>query len=441
MFIFDLIVPMYAENYDNRLTMTDEIFVAFGGLEYTECLCLNITKSNLQDILLNILFSSSTDLDYEILSMDILRKTAEIYTEKRMRMLPVCKEISKILELFCDDSHWSNILNYFDRKHDKHLLYVTIKTLSVTMHTFPQLLFKLRLKSVLKNLTVKENAIHYLELLISLIDYSCNPEANSDNCKCENKVSCAIDSLENNFTVLCHELSCNWNVLLNMFLQTENQNMFSFLMLWKILCEKHMKKSHSSIFLKEVFAMEFMVIAMKMSADCLRTYVDIISQIVFSNLGTNSWHLLKEEQYQKNILAALSNGFLLLLKGRRTSSFYSTFISLPASFLNEDVQFDVIYKKVFFIVLSLLSEFRCALLLTEALEKVFDFLIRPINKWKLESTHFWIFDTFIEDDELLFGVMLAFLKIYCCLRKEDLRFGGNNPSVDMLRKLQNKFFG
>ncbi|GFY72475.1 lines-like protein 1 [Trichonephila inaurata madagascariensis] len=117
----------------------------------------------------------------------------------------------------------------------------------------------------------------------------------------------------------------------------------------------------------------------------------------------------------------------------RTSSFYSTFISLPTSLFNEDVQFDVIYKKVFFIVLSLLSEFRCALLLTEALEIFFDFLIMPINKWKLQSTHFWIFDTFMEDDDLLFGVMLAFLKIYCCLRKEDLRFGKNNPLVDMLR--------
>ncbi|GFY72474.1 lines-like protein 1 [Trichonephila inaurata madagascariensis] len=252
----------------------DEIFIAFEGLEYTECLCLNITKSKLHDVLLNILFSSSTNLDYELLFMDILRKTAEIYTEKGMRMLSVCKEISKILELFCDDSSWNNILNYFDRKQDKHLRYVTIKTLSVIMHTFPQSLFKLRLENY-------------------------NPCAKSDNCKCENKVSCASDSLENNFTVLCHELSCNWKVLLNMFLLTENQNTFSFLMLWKILCEKHMKKSHSSIFLKEEFALEFMAISVKMSTDCLRTYVDIISQIVFSNLGTNSWHLLKEEQYQK----------------------------------------------------------------------------------------------------------------------------------------------
>ncbi|GFS44836.1 lines-like protein 1 [Nephila pilipes] len=389
---------------------------------------------NLRDALKSIMFSSSTDSEYELLFMDVLRRIAEIYTEKGMRRLHVCKEISKFLELFYDDCIWNNVINYFDRKQDKYLLYVTIKALSVIMYIFPQQLFKLRLDSLMKNMIEKENSAHYLKLLTSLVDHKYDSGTNCDNCKCKNKVPCVINPVESNYGVLCHEFSFNWNTLIDVFLRTENQNMASFLILWKTLCEKHMKGNLSNIFLKEEFALEFITLSLKMSTDCLKIYVDIISQIFCSKLESNSWHLHGKKEYEEIVVSALISGFLSVALKERTISCCSFFSCPPTNLFNEDVKFDVTSKKIVFIVLSLLAEFHSASLLSEALAKVFDFLEMPMNKWKPQSTHFWIFDIFIEEDDLLFGVMLAFLKIYCCLKKiEDLSLQNEDPQVEIFR--------
>ncbi|CAL1276852.1 unnamed protein product [Larinioides sclopetarius] len=370
--------------------------------------------------------------------MNILRKIAETYIKNVVSTSFVCENIYRFMQLFCVEDIWHKTLCYFKRREDKFLLYGIKKFLAATMYTFTQELFVSRLEILLKDLhqnAKKESCSYDLELLKCLVDFCSSRYIDSNICSCENPINCTVLPLEDIFTVLCLELSYGWNTLLDIFLRVENQNLSLFLNLWKHLCERNLKEEFLLIFLNDEFAVDFLSLSLKMPSEPFRMYVDIISQIFSSNSKRSVLKHLEEKKFEEAVINALSAELFQLLSSRSETSPFCSSVSRCSNLLGEEtIKFAVTSKKVIFIILNLLAEFRNILLLCKGLKEVFNFFAKHIKNRKSQSTYLWIIDTFIEEDDLLFGVMLASLRIYCSLKNLSLRSESNTPAVDVFMK-------
>lgn len=71
-----------------------------------------------------------------------------------------------------------------------------------------------------------------------------------------------------------------------------------------------------------------------------------------------------------------------------------------------------IYLYIFF------SDLKNKLLLNKAVQNLFDFLKNNFDVSSDEPVKEWIFDVFIDQDDILLGVILALLKIYINLKED-----------------------
>ncbi|GIX68106.1 hypothetical protein CDAR_197231 [Caerostris darwini] len=411
---------------------------SFEDIECNECFC-PASLIDPYELLVKILSSPTENLEYELICMNALRRMADIYLKRTVQTFCVCKNLAKFLEVFINDDIWHKTLDYFKRKEDKYLQFVVIKLLAVVMHTFPVQVFKLRLEILVKSLlqnAEKENHMHYLDLFAKLIEYnsSANANENKDNCKCKCTVPGTIISSKDILGILSCELSQNWDRFLDIFLRTKHQNVISFLVLWKILCEKNLGSDFFSTVVNEKYGLEFLSLSSKIPPKGFKLYVDIIFLIFYSKLKGDSLNYTGEEIFEEVVINAISEGFCHLLPTENKICTFCSSVSGTPNLLGEsNIKSDVISKKVIFIIFSLLGEFQNSVLLCKALEKVFDYLSMPSYNWKPQTTHIWITDTFIDEDDILLGVMLAFVRIYCNLKKESVLRSDGGLAANMIQ--------
>ncbi|KFM57036.1 hypothetical protein X975_02299, partial [Stegodyphus mimosarum] len=160
-----------------------------------------------------------------------------------------------------------------------------------------------------------------------------------------------------------------------------------------------------------------------MSTTTFELYLDVILQIFVSSIKYEPWQQLGKDAVEQTVAAAVSEGFfdrLLYYEitgvcSMNTEPCNKSSIQVPDVPPKCDL---IIIRKVTYIFLNILCEVNNVPLLHDALQKSFAVVKNSANAACI-PVYIWIVDTFIDHDDLLFGTMLALLKIYINVNKSE----------------------
>ncbi|XP_035224522.1 uncharacterized protein LOC118197131 isoform X2 [Stegodyphus dumicola] len=412
----------------------------YENMRLNKCLCMNSTHAVAKDVFLSVYHASfeSTDgcseerIKCQLLCASILRLAGEIYTNEAAKHHSVCKEIDGVLSLFLENSTWNILVQNFYNIQDKYLVWAFIKALTALLYCLSKTSFKKHLEVFLQKLEMTgfdESNVPVLELLISLVN-NClkSPSITSNKSKCRGAVHCIVESVKDLCFCCCVELSIRWELFVKQFREIssfsqESKVLNSFLVLWKSFSEIQLSEDKNCIFFNEQFAVEFLFYPCGMSVTTFELYLDVIMQIFCSSIKYEPWQQLEKDTIEQTVAAAVSEGFFDRLPCYEISGVCSmnTETCNKSSIQVPDVPPKcnlIIIRKVTYIFLNILCEVNNVRLLHDALQKTFAFVKDRANA-ACVPVYIWIVDTFIDQDDLLFGAMLALLKIYINVNKSE----------------------
>ncbi|XP_015916907.1 protein Lines homolog 1 [Parasteatoda tepidariorum] len=405
----------------------DESVSLYNSLEEQKCLCpyklnpntfLEISKACLEE-------SDDEKKDCQLLCINMLRLLAETYVAEINKYQRICKEIQILFRALCKEDLFYYMVDKYLTTGNQHLSWSFAKTLSTISYGSPLFITRERINFIVKNSMLQSSdnkCIRLIELLSFIISPGLKVSHNkNEDSKCQNIVNCTLPLSKDHYISICSELILHWNKMVEMYSNPktlEDKKEVAFLHLWRLIINGPLQDDVFVIFLNKKFILDILCLPNFSRPNVVSLYVEVIIKIISSNLKCRPW---KGDDYmliEKSVTTVLTSGLLesLSTNDQEFCSAIKKTSSCGSINMSDEVEKKIgaIEKKIIFILMNLLADFQNMQLLCESYQKIITFI-----NHKSMLAPLWLVNMFLDDDDLLFGVMLASLRIYRNLQNEN----------------------